>query len=145
MYQQQGDVLIIEVSKIPEGAKRITPTKCGLVLAEGEATGHAHAIIDVAEVEAYTLEEQFFLKVGAPVIVTHEEHKPITIEPGTWRVAIVREYDHFAEVMCHYDTVVHPATAIIALKEYKKTNNEEYVEQVKDELAEVVQHLKHLE
>jgi hypothetical protein len=55
------------------------------------------------------------------------------------------KYDHFSEVMCHYDTVVHPATAIIALNEYKKTNNEDYLEQVKDELAEVIQHLKHLE
>lgn len=54
-------------------------------------------------------------------------------------------YDHFSEVMCHYDAVVHPATAIICLKEYKKTKNEELLEQVKAELAEVKEHLKHLE
>ena len=55
------------------------------------------------------------------------------------------KYDHFAEVMCHYDAVVHPATAIICLNEYKKTSNEDLLEQVKDELAEVREHLKHLE
>jgi len=54
-------------------------------------------------------------------------------------------FDHFAEVLCHYDAVVHPATAIICLKEYKKTKNGELLEQLKDELAEVREHLKHLE
>lgn len=57
----------------------------------------------------------------------------------------ISSYDHFAEVMCHYDAVVHPATAIICLKEYKKTKKEALLEQVKDELAEVREHLKHLE
>lgn len=53
--------------------------------------------------------------------------------------------DHFAEVMCHYDAVVHPATAIICLKEYKKARDEELLEQIKAELAEVKEHLQHLE
>lgn len=53
--------------------------------------------------------------------------------------------DHFSEVLCHYDAVVHPATAIICLNEYKKTNNDELLEQVQDELAEVREHLKHLD
>ncbi|MBW2647617.1 MAG: hypothetical protein JRE23_15880 [Deltaproteobacteria bacterium] len=53
--------------------------------------------------------------------------------------------DHFAEVMCHYDAVVHPATAIICLNEYKKTQKEELLEQIEAELAEVREHLKHLE
>jgi len=57
----------------------------------------------------------------------------------------INTFDHFAEVMCHYDAVVHPATAIICLKEYKNTKNDELLEQVKAELAEVREHLKHLE
>lgn len=57
----------------------------------------------------------------------------------------ISKFDHFAEVMCHYDAVVHPATAIICLNEYKKTGNEDLLEQMKDELAEVREHLKHLE
>ena len=57
----------------------------------------------------------------------------------------ISHFDHFDEVMCHYDAVVHPATAIICFKEYKKTKNEDLLDQVKDELAEVREHLKHLE
>ncbi|MCK5230830.1 MAG: hypothetical protein KAR13_11225 [Desulfobulbaceae bacterium] len=57
----------------------------------------------------------------------------------------IEKFDHFAEVMCHYDAIVHPATAIICLNEYKKTKNEALLEQIKDELAEVREHLKHLD
>lgn len=57
----------------------------------------------------------------------------------------IDQYNHFSEVMCHYDAVVHPATAIIALKEYEKTGKEDLLEQVKAELEEVKEHLKHLE
>ena len=54
-------------------------------------------------------------------------------------------YDHFDEVMCHYDAVVHPATCIICIKAYEKSPKDEYLEQIQDELAEVREHLKHLE
>lgn len=97
MYKQQGDVIMEKVDSVPVGAKTVRPSARGIVLAEGEATGHAHTIVDVAEVEAFTLAEQFFLTVGKPIVVTHEEHRPVTLEPGTWRVAIVREFDHFQE------------------------------------------------
>ncbi len=54
-------------------------------------------------------------------------------------------YDHFAEVMCLYDAVVHPATTIICLKKYKKTKKETLLEQVQAELAETIEHLKYLD
>jgi hypothetical protein len=57
----------------------------------------------------------------------------------------ISKMDHFDEVMCHYDSIVHPATAIICLQEYKKSNNEELLEQMKAELAEVAEHMKHLD
>jgi len=57
----------------------------------------------------------------------------------------IDKFDHFSKVLCNSDAVVHPATAIICLKEYKKSKNEDLLEQVKDELAEVKEHLKHLE
>ncbi len=57
----------------------------------------------------------------------------------------IEKFDHFDEVMCHYDGVVHPATAIICINKYKKDKNEEHLDQIKDELAEVVEHMKHLE
>ncbi len=57
----------------------------------------------------------------------------------------IDKWDHFDEVMCHYDAVVHPATCIICINTYKKTKNEEMLDQIKDELSEVREHLKHLE
>ena len=39
------------------------------------------------------------------------------------------------------DTVVHPATAIIALRDYKKTKDKALLQQVSDELEEVVHHV----
>jgi hypothetical protein len=57
----------------------------------------------------------------------------------------IEKFEHFDEVMCHYDGVVHPATAIICINQYKKDKNEEHLDQIKDELAEVIEHMKHLE
>ena len=53
-------------------------------------------------------------------------------------------FDHFSEVLSHYDTVIHPATAIICLKQYKVLADEALLEQVQDELAEVNEHINHL-
>lgn len=53
--------------------------------------------------------------------------------------------DHFGAALSHMDAVVHPATTYIALKEYKKTQDGELLEQVKDELSEVLEHLGHIE
>jgi len=57
----------------------------------------------------------------------------------------IDKFEHFSKVMSYIDAVVHPATAIICLKEYKKSKNKDLLEQMKDELAEVREHLKHLE
>jgi len=53
-------------------------------------------------------------------------------------------FDHFSEVLSHYDTIVHPATAIICLKQYKVFGDEALLEQVQDELTEVNEHIGHL-
>jgi len=42
------------------------------------------------------------------------------------------------------DTVVHPATAIIALNQYKKTKDKKLLQQVHDELEEVIHHVERL-
>ena len=52
--------------------------------------------------------------------------------------------DHFSPALSHMDTVVHPATSYIALKEYKLSNDGELLEQVKDELSEVLEHIGHI-
>lgn len=56
----------------------------------------------------------------------------------------VDSIEHFSPALSHMDTVVHPATTYIALKEYKKTGDKDLLEQVKDELSEVLEHTSHL-
>ena len=96
MLYQQGDVLIEGVTVLLDGLKRVKRTKRGLVLAEGEATGHAHVIADDG-VELYERDGVLYLSVKNGATVTHEEHKPVTLPAGDFIVRKVREYDHFEE------------------------------------------------
>ena len=95
MLLQQGDVLI-KSSKIPQGKKKIASKNGRLILAEGEATGHAHAIVST-DVTLFGNDEKKWLKVEKDCVVTHEEHGTITIPVGEYEIGIVQEYDHFEE------------------------------------------------
>ena len=92
MLYQQGDVLIESVSKLPDDAKKINASP--IVLDSGVNT---HSIDDVVNCSAYSGDGLLFLDVKSPVVLSHEEHKPITIETGLYSVRKVREYDHFEE------------------------------------------------
>jgi hypothetical protein len=98
MMLQQGDVLLTKVEeRVSKNAKRVAPTGGRLVLAEGEATGHAHAIAcpETEEgVKLYTMGEVLMLVADHECTVVHEEHGPVTIPKGTWRVGAVQEYDY---------------------------------------------------
>ncbi len=96
-YFQQGDILIEAFDKIPANTKKVEATGRGYVLFEGDVTGHAHAIEKVADVDFLEKDGVFYIVNKKPAVVTHEEHKPITIPAGSWRVRGVQEYDHFAE------------------------------------------------
>ena len=93
MLYQQGDVLIEGIVNIPKEAKRIDGR---IVLAEGEATGHAHVITDKSAT-AFKVGDELFLELSKDTTVEHEEHHAITVAPGKYKVRKVREYDHFAE------------------------------------------------
>jgi hypothetical protein len=45
VMMRQGDVLVRAVSRIPEGLKAVPLDKGRVILAYGEVTGHAHAIV----------------------------------------------------------------------------------------------------
>jgi len=45
---RQGDVLLVPVAQIPDGARRVKRERGRVVLAWGEVTGHAHAIASSA-------------------------------------------------------------------------------------------------
>lgn len=96
-FLQQGDVLIKKCNVVPDGAKKVYPTQRGYVLAEGEATGHAHRIEEIAGIEFLENDGKFYIVNKKDAVLGHEEHKKITIPAGCWEVSKVREYDHFAE------------------------------------------------
>jgi hypothetical protein len=63
------------------------------VLAEGEHTGHFHE----AHGEGVALYDDGLLEAPHGAEVTHQEHAPVTVPPGTYNRSIVQEYDHFME------------------------------------------------
>lgn len=97
--RQQGDVLLEKVTTIPKGAKRLGH----LVLAEGEVTGHKHEIaltgaIDGGVATLFEEKGNLYLSVeNGEVTLTHQEHKPLTLEEGNYFVGRVNEYDYETE------------------------------------------------
>jgi len=91
---RQGDVLLVPVDEIPDGLKEVPRESGRLVLAHGEATGHAHVIEGEAELLAADVEdlEQRFLRVEQEAELVHDEHDTITVEPGEYEVRRQREY-----------------------------------------------------
>ena len=90
MIYRQGDVLIQRIDQEPHGLTPVARDAGRIVLAYGEATGHAHAILDrdCALLTADVLTEtERILRVGTGgATVVHEEHGPIVLEPGVYRV-----------------------------------------------------------
>ena len=95
LRNQHGDVLLYE-APIPKGAKKVKKDPRGVVLAEGEATGHAH-VVTGGSCALLEHEGRTFLSVKEPVTVRHQEHKPQVIQPGNYEVKQVREVDPFSE------------------------------------------------
>jgi hypothetical protein len=91
---RQGDVLLVRVRSRPGGRKKIRREGGRIVLAEGEVTGHAHAIADRGAELTETAEGRRFLRVlrEGGVRLTHEEHHTVTLPRGTYEVRRQREY-----------------------------------------------------
>jgi len=90
---RQGDVLLYQRSTIPADAKPLEPTDRGVVLAEGEVTGHAHRIASRHATLYRTESDARFLRVTAPVSLKHEEHSPVEIPVGDYQIVIHTEYE----------------------------------------------------
>ena len=97
---RQGDVLLVRVEQLPEGAVA-TKAETPIVLAEGEATGHAHVVRDGARLASVTRSRRWaapltttYLVVDAVdgATVEHEEHSPIALAQGVYEVRRQREY-----------------------------------------------------
>lgn len=93
---RQGDILIRSVESVPPKAKLEKP-QAQIVLAEGEATGHFHAIEQTEGVRHYK-DGRFrqWIVVDTPVTtLRHPEHAPIEIPSGTYEVVRQREYQPY--------------------------------------------------
>ena len=97
---QQGDVCYERIDKLPEG---VTPVKRthekGHILAAGEATGHHHTITvpKIDDMDAIrTADGGWLLTLRAEGTLVHQEHKPIVVPIGTYRIGHEREKDWFS-------------------------------------------------
>lgn len=91
---QQGDVLLRKIDSLPEGKVKVISKK-KMILAEGEVTGHYHGI-EESESELIQIGEKILLNLKNTATLTHQEHHPITLEPGIWEVGKVQEFDYFS-------------------------------------------------
>lgn len=83
---RQGDVLLIEIDKLPKNVKKLNHR----TLAYGEVTGHSHRAVDGELYEDET--KNLFLQVAFPTEIIHEEHRPIELPAGNYAVIRQREY-----------------------------------------------------
>ena len=102
MYAQ-GDLLIERVNNVEPSGTMISPDATGaLVLAEGELTGHRHSIFEQVTMfrdDALARDVPGGLYIGhvkvegSPATLRHQEHAPIALGEGTYRVRRQRELE----------------------------------------------------
>lgn len=100
----QGDLLIERVDDLqPSGTLAAANPDGSIVLAEGELTGHHHSIYGrVTMFRDDSLARDIpgglyvgHVKVEGPAArIQHQEHAPLTLPKGTYRVRRQRELEH---------------------------------------------------
>jgi len=110
---QQGDVILQQVSEKEfnnnnQIGYRINTHDTRAVLAEGEGTGHYHAVymedmldnagITLCKNSEYDRQNRGIIVTGTAVKLKHEEHHTLTLEPGFYLQRIVKEYDHISGI-----------------------------------------------
>ncbi len=89
---RQGDVLLQQVSGVPDHARHALVPGGQTVLALGELTGHAHVLSVEGELAESETADTRFVTLGVEGVLTHEEHASIVVPPGTYEVVRQREY-----------------------------------------------------
>jgi hypothetical protein len=94
---RQGDVLLVPVrpERLPRHFRPLPRDPRGrLVLALGEATGHAHAVAapDAELLGDHATLDECFLRIVTEARLTHEEHAAIALPAGLYRVVRQCEY-----------------------------------------------------
>ncbi len=85
MYRQ-GDLLFMAIPELPES---LIEWK-GKVIAWGDVTGHSHRLLDGRVLS--DAQGALFLEVACATQIIHQEHSPIHLSEGFYRVIRQREY-----------------------------------------------------
>jgi hypothetical protein len=86
---RHGDVMVARTEEKPVDARRCAH----VTLARGEATGHSHRVADPSTATLWQTAEELYLEVVADsATLVHQEHNPITLPQGLYRVWLQREY-----------------------------------------------------
>lgn len=86
----QGDVLLLPIVAMPDGAwEQLDGTRH--VLALGEVTGHAHVLDGATLLRGAAGERVVQAHEGAAL--RHEDHGPVAVAPGAYRVLQQSEPD----------------------------------------------------
>lgn len=93
-----GDVILVAVKSVPKGAEQ--SEKFSGILQHGERTGHAHRLTGKeADMFEYFAEGRRYLRLLKETPLRHEEHNEIKLPKGDYEIRIVREVDHFADLV----------------------------------------------
>ena len=95
---RHGDLNFRRPKETPKNIRK----KKDNVLAFGEHTGHKHVIdrdTKETELELYIGDngEVYMSVANGTATLTHQEHNPITFEPGKYHMKFERSYDYFLE------------------------------------------------
>lgn len=88
---RHGDVGLIVADALPEGAVEQPRNGGDVVLAFGEATGHAHRITDEGA-SIWVIGSEKYLVTKASCVLDHEEHGKVVVPPGIYLVAVEEDY-----------------------------------------------------
>lgn len=84
---RHGDVVLIRDDSVEGDGQKRAP-----VVAEGEATGHAHRVTKATVQRAQDAIDQMLVRVSRKANLTHEEHDDGALPKGTYRSGIQKQF-----------------------------------------------------
>jgi len=99
-YSLHGDVIIERIEEVPEDFGR-GQVEAKSALAYGEATGHIHQLQGTPgrDFDLRVLDSgERYLKIFKPTFLKHQEHSPMLLKEGNYKIGIQKEYDPFEKL-----------------------------------------------
>ena len=90
---RHGDLLIMQVDKIPDTAIRLDTN----IIAMGEKTGHHHKLVGRHQVYE-TPDKQKFFEAKQELSLKHQEHNTLKISKGKYIIINEREHNPFKNI-----------------------------------------------